>query len=126
MNKEAQRIAISVAMKEHTRRTEMKRWSKSCDEEEVIILTDDNGNECIYWPTSQNQYDSGFIHPRHFLLDLNAMHEAIKILTPEQLWQMDAYLGGNCEVWLCSAEQVAEAFLRTLNLWHDNKGDKNE
>jgi hypothetical protein len=61
-----------------------------------------------------------------YLNDLNAMHEAEKVLTYKQ--------GGEMTVWIermtcagygpqlfATAAQRAEAFLRTLNLWDDSK-----
>ena len=66
-----------------------------------------------------------------YLADLNAMHEAEKVLTAEQCNQYNHEL---CEVkreysktlpqserwtWGSSAAQRAEAFLRTLSLWQD-------
>ena len=61
------------------------------------------------------------------LSDLNAMHEAGKVLTDEQyLYQFLPYLGAipiydstlvNRQIVSATAAQRAEAFLRTLNLW---------
>jgi hypothetical protein len=72
-----------------------------------------------------------------YLNDLNAMHEAEKVLTPEYQpakgeSQWSDYLGwlGFCgenktrEVYECvtaSAAQRAEAFLRTVGKWEDDK-----
>ncbi len=72
-----------------------------------------------------------------YLVDLNAMHEAEKILTPEYQptkgeSQWSDYLGwlGFCgenktrEIYECvtaSAAQRAEAFLRTLGKWEEDK-----
>jgi len=66
--------------------------------------------------------------PANYFADLNAMHEAEKVLTEDSQW--DDY-----DFWLCrnakpgelpfksathaSAAQRAEAFLRTLNLWKE-------
>lgn len=52
--------------------------------------------------------------------DLNAIWNAEKILTIEQLWEMDAILFNleNCKVpFRATAEERAEAFGKTLNLW---------
>jgi hypothetical protein len=63
-----------------------------------------------------------------YLNDLNAMHEAEKVLTwqhhltfREQLWDLVITLGPE-DTWgrqfiSATAAQRAEAFLRTLNLW---------
>lgn len=64
------------------------------------------------------------------LNDLNAMHEAEKVLSTEQVREYAAYLVDLCETlkparrpiqaqctWHATASQRAEAFLRTLNLW---------
>ena len=67
-----------------------------------------------------------------YLNDLNAMHEAEKVLTEDQLSDYGAFLKGKdnesvslyapehreiAKVAMASAAQRAEAFLRTLNLW---------
>lgn len=58
-----------------------------------------------------------------YLNDLNAMHEAEKVLTIHQqnamndaLWDL---LKGCKYLWHATAAEHAEAFLRTLNLWKD-------
>ncbi len=50
--------------------------------------------------------------------DLNAMHEAEKVLIGEQEAEYADSLCGNGSVF-ATAAQRAEAFLRTLNLWTD-------
>ena len=79
----------------------------------------------------------GWMHPRGYdipccpayLTDLNAMHEAEKVLTEEQwpgyiltLNRIMNFTEDN-DVWTCHATAAhrAEAFLRTLNLWDDSK-----
>lgn len=61
-----------------------------------------------------------------YLNDLNAMHEAEKVLTDDQLWKYSVNLHSlvkedpnNRESWQfrATAAQRAEAFLRTLGLW---------
>ncbi len=62
-----------------------------------------------------------------YLNDLNAMHEAEKLLTQEQARTYAGYLGETpqtgtwegCSMWHFTAAQRAEAFLRTLNLWSE-------
>jgi hypothetical protein len=59
-----------------------------------------------------------------YLSDLNAMHEAEKVLTDLNLYRKFLYLvvledpsnASNEPAW-ATAAQRAEAFLRTLNLW---------
>jgi hypothetical protein len=57
-----------------------------------------------------------------YLNDLNAMHEAEKVLNGSQSreygqWILPLY----GYAWSATAAQRAEAFLRTLNLWEDDK-----
>jgi hypothetical protein len=62
-----------------------------------------------------------------YLNDLNAMHEAEKILNQQQARDYAEHLGhsaqdgtwAGCHIWYQSAAQRAEAFLRTLNLWEE-------
>lgn len=62
-----------------------------------------------------------------YLSDLNAMHEAEKVLTDDQFshygWTMlQSEPNIECRRYLsATASQRAEAFLRTLNLWDDTK-----
>lgn len=64
-----------------------------------------------------------------YLNDLNAMHEAEKVLSDEQKELYARLLHNssrtlNLAAWHCTfatASQRAEAFLRTLNLWDDSK-----
>ena len=69
---------------------------------------------------------------RDFASDLNAMHEAEKALSPEQAWNFVNELGHAADArgWLDSisatfklahstADQRAEAFLRTIGKWTD-------
>ena len=62
-----------------------------------------------------------------YLTDLNAMHEAEKILTHEQradyTWQLAniCTAGSLNDIISATASQRAEAFLKTLNLWDDTK-----
>lgn len=61
-----------------------------------------------------------------YLNDLNAMHEAERALAEDQLREYSDWLlvivvaAGKPSGWFnATAEQRAEAFLRTLNLWED-------
>ena len=63
-----------------------------------------------------------------YINDLNAMHEAEKVLTQNQYWEY-ADLNLKATVWqdgppghayqCATAAQRAEAFLKTLSLWRD-------
>lgn len=59
--------------------------------------------------------------PNH-LRDLNAMHEAEKILTRKQFLKYYELLPGDWpeDAVASTAAQRAEAFLRTLNKWEDS------
>jgi len=61
-----------------------------------------------------------------YLNDLNAMHEAEKSLTEEQLELYTYWLSHSCGLGTytrATAAQRAEAFLRTLNLWEEERHD---
>jgi hypothetical protein len=56
-----------------------------------------------------------------YLDDLNAMHEAEKVLTDEQKHEYEEWLSHEYYFpTMTAAAQRAEAFLRTLNLWTDD------
>lgn len=61
--------------------------------------------------------------PREFCNDLNAMHEAEKVLTSEQVTSYVDSLESMNERWSTpafgTAAQRAEAFLRTLEKWEE-------
>lgn len=59
----------------------------------------------------------------NFTTDLNAMHEAEKVLTDDQLWRMAREIERNDEQWYfrATARQRAEAFLRTLGKWEEEQ-----
>ena len=94
MNKEAQRIAIAEA----------------CGWKPLFISCDLNGNP---FP--------GQDVPPDYLNDLNAMHEAEKVLTIEQQRHYAEELGrsydGSFLHVTASADQRAKALLKALNLW---------
>jgi hypothetical protein len=65
-----------------------------------------------------------------YLNDLNAMHDAEKVLTPEQLvdycaFRLRATTGEGCvtdyKMIRATASQRAEAFLRTIGKWEEAK-----
>jgi hypothetical protein len=58
-----------------------------------------------------------------FATDLNAMHDAEKMLTSAQLLDYVALLfDSTYEATLATARQRAEAFLRTLGKWEEVQG----
>lgn len=78
-----------------------------------------DGRPC--WGHKDHPKHIGFEEIPDFLHDLNAMHEAEKVLTGEQWVAYVRLLGkvteeqkGRCHA---TAAQRAEAFLRTLKLW---------
>jgi hypothetical protein len=97
MNKEAQQIAIAEAC----------GWSDFwVGELTGVYATDPSGQEAAV---------------PDYLNDLNAMHEAQKILRGQQV---DAFVTTLClkvqpkpSLWDATAAQRAEAFLKALNLW---------
>jgi len=76
----------------------------------------------------------GFSSPPDYLNDLNAMHEALSYVSkhnPEWRWEMFSYRLNevldryhyDCDgpVFLATAAQIAEASLKTLDLWEESK-----
>mgnify|MGYP000895397431 CR=1 FL=1 len=67
--------------------------------------------------------DNGWIPD--YLNDLNAMHEAEKVLNEKQDHIMNDTLWDMCEgrkyLWHATAAQRAEAFLRTIGKWEEAK-----
>jgi hypothetical protein len=63
--------------------------------------------------------------PPNYLNDLNAMHEAEKVLTSEQVTSYVDSLESMNERWstpaFATASQRAEAFLRTIGKWEEAK-----
>ncbi len=114
MTPEAQRIAIAEAC----------GWTD-------IVRTDKSG---YYHGCLMGNHDFGHLQPiPDYLNDLNAMHEAERVLTEEQLHEYGKQLGeattvmtwwdshisgyGMAKFAHATAAQRAEAFLRTLGLW---------
>ena len=105
MNTEQQRIAIAEACGWQF----IPEYYHGKDQPpEFTTVTPDGRHLCGYYPD--------------YLNDLNAMHEAEKILSPtsEIEWhnQLQNVCGCSWRVMIrATAAQRAEAFLRTLNLW---------
>lgn len=109
MNKEKQRIAIALA---HT--GTRYQWLEA---EELFFRV--NANDSLTQET-----------PKDYLNDLNAMHEAEKVLTDEQLADMAETLGVDADdapadswrlLLRATAAQRAEAFLKTIFKWEQSK-----
>jgi hypothetical protein len=68
-------------------------------------------------------YEWRWQHKFNYCNDLNAMHEAEATLTEDQLWRMAREIERNDEQWYfrATARQRAEAFLRTVGKWEDDK-----
>lgn len=83
-----------------------------------------HGTHLVGYPsTGAGDY---FVSVPDYLTDLNAMHEAEKVLTDSQLVGFRIHLirnsdGPSVEAAMChaTAAQRAEAFLKTLNLWKE-------
>ena len=115
MSPEKQRVAIGIAC----------GW-KSPTLPEVAALQEG-------WSTSGQHWLSpaGVLRPAHhmpdYLNDLNAMHEAEKVLNQMQSRANAYHLAeseqnetwASCHIWHQSAAQRAEAFLRVMELWED-------
>ncbi len=64
---------------------------------------------------------------RDYLKDLNAMHEAEKVLNASTQWsryecELDniVFRDATIKMWKATAAQRAEAFLRTIGKWEDS------
>jgi hypothetical protein len=116
MNKEHQRIKIAEAC----------GWD--CD---PLIAREwkSRGQWARKTTDDQNKLVSLRSNVPDYLSDLNAMHEAEKILSQQQARDYAEHLGhsaqdgtwAGCHIWYQSAAQRAEAFLRTLNLWQEGE-----
>jgi len=108
MNKEKQRIAISEAC----------GWALNAAKHSAGCL------DWINERTGETAYS-----PPDYLNDLNAMHEAEKVLLSRDADIFERYLKEILEVvdlgggyYLCAtAAQRAEAFLRTIGKWEDGE-----
>jgi hypothetical protein len=135
MNPEQRRIAIAEACgwvfekkARHNMNSNIPAWHLTspkgvlrCGKE--VWFDTSYGKESVYRPFEGElvEYldESGV---PDYLNDLNAMHDADKMLTNEQWWLLVGFLAEICGggVALCisaNAAQRAEAFLKTLNLW---------
>ena len=102
MNKEKQRIKIAEA----------------CGWKDMFI----ENNRPLLGRHEPESMGRDYLCVPDYLNDLNAMHEAQKILKLGMRNRYDAELSliaerDYCFIWETSTEQKAEAFLRTLDLW---------
>ena len=110
MNKEKQRIAIAEACGMIGPFENSEEWFENGDSDGcIIVLRDATGKRVA-----------------NYLNDLNAMHEAEKMLTVRQSQQYIPILRNLCTVFgnwpeSATAAQRAEAFLRTIGKWEEAK-----
>lgn len=100
MTPEAQIIAIAEAC----------GWIKTYEEGE------DEGCGKWFW----HKGNQNLKRPPDYCNDLNAMHEAEKVLESNQeqsYFELLHDIAGNLKFYRATAAQRAEAFLKTLNLW---------
>ena len=110
MNKENQRIAIAEAC----------GWTASLNYGSMggWITRDPSGNHG--YDAIGGTRDGAFLRScPDYLNDLNAMHEAEKVLTDDDHKTYRSWLVVVCygQHWLATAEKRAEAFLRTIGKW---------
>ena len=108
MNKEEQHFAIATACGlKNVHMVTIQNVTKQGDDRKIGITS-----------------DSGWVPD--YLNDLNAMHEAEKVLTKDA-FLVDAYFNyirdNFGQAWHATASQRAEAFLKTLGLWSDVPSD---
>ena len=109
MKPEQQRIAIAEACGF----INVRMWSESC------IASMGVSDEGKYW---------GSLGVPDYLNDLNAMHEAEKIFDDALYCRYinelcDVTIKGNNSMYMATAAQRAEAFLRTINKWTTNQNE---
>ena len=113
MTPEAQRIAIAEAC----------GW-KNADHPDVMNLKQ-KWTMQKKWCMDPNGVLRFNHHRPDYLNDLNAMHEAEKVLNEKQDHIMNDTLWDMCEgrkyLWHATAAKRAEAFLRTIGKWEEAK-----
>ncbi len=111
MSPEAQRIAIAEAC----------GWT-------YHEPTSEMGGVEMWWKGAENSVWNPWAFP-DYLNDLNAMHEAEKVLNLEQFWRYADWLKDNArglglgvdEYITATAAQRAEAFLKTIGKWEGSQ-----
>lgn len=107
--------------------------------EQRIAIAEACGCEIDYWPDGSGRFsvvkNNTYIDLPDYLNDLNAMHEAEKVLTDEEYWDYSVKLEtlyatsgspknvivDERKIISSTAAQRAEAFLRTLGRWEDGE-----
>ncbi len=113
MTPEEQRIAIAEAC----------GWTATVDDDQFWRATRADGSMTSdLWCSMSSVWNVGI---PDYLNDLNAMHEAEKVLTREQekeyAYQLEAVCCPLEYGWHATATQRAEAFLRTIGKWKECK-----
>jgi len=99
-------------------------------EQQRIAIAEACGKWHSGWPHEYMNQSDRLRHIPNYLNDLNAMHEAEKVLTPEQLVDYCAFslrvaTGDGCvtdyKMIRATAAQRAEAFIRTIGKWEEAK-----
>jgi hypothetical protein len=89
-----------------------------------------NGSPWLWWRIGKDGRMESTINASNYCTDLNAMHEAEKLLAPknwdrfsEKWWDYYHQLvdGDVCKTIHATARQRAEAFLRTLGKWEEGE-----
>lgn len=115
MTPEKQRVAIATAC----------GWTAEQDRNGYWRATNQkSGRTFKLWLSERNVWSQGI---PDYPNDLNAMHEAEKVLNQMQSRANAYHLAeseqnetwASCHIWHQSAAQRAEAFLRTLGLWEE-------
>lgn len=123
MKPEAQRIAIAEAC----------GWCGPYSEGEWLLDYGREGGD-VYGKCVGTQPDGYRDQVPDYLSDLNAMHEAEKVLVTEKQcsyfavrlaelvkgFNYDPFTGVSGYIWHATAAQRAEAFLRTIGKWEDD------
>jgi hypothetical protein len=115
MTQEEQRVSIAEAC----------GW-KYVEGLNVSSLSHSGATSCAdCWVCPKRGAGYGAYEPPNYLNDLNAMHEAEKVLTSEQVTSYVYLLESMNERWstpaFATASQRAEAFLRTIGKWKECK-----
>lgn len=150
MNKEAQRIAIAEVHFQHWLSTQGFKPHQRTDDEELAfrggsslgLWIFSNENQTRFWGCNYSSEDDlikgeteTWSKSRNYPEDLNAMHEAEKMITPMQTMDYERqlahqiYLADKDDYWKnrgkdirahcfhATASQRAEAFLRAVSKW---------
>jgi hypothetical protein len=114
MNQEAQRIAIAEACG-WTAKQNLGAAGGYC-------ARSPKGESCDYM-LGGTHADAIEANCPDYTADLNAMHEAEKVLTPDEKWDYMDEIDRMTErvPYFCTAAQRAEAFLRTIGKWEEEE-----